>query len=238
MPKISVVMSVYNGEKYLKESIESILNQTERDFEFIIINDGSTDNSLEILREYGGRDNRIKIVSRENMGLIFSLNEGVKLAQSNYVARMDADDISLPERFEKQLRFMEINDLAVCGTWAEAVDELGNKIKEMNYTPNLKKIRSFTLIHNPFIHSSVMFRKDVFNKVGGYKKLFKNIEDYELWTRIIFKFKSGNIFENLLKYRLHPEQITRKNNLEMRLRGLIVRLLALWRFIFRFGSNL
>jgi glycosyltransferase involved in cell wall biosynthesis len=234
MPKISVIMSVYNGEKYLKLAVESILNQSFKDFEFIIIDDGSVDKSLDLLRDFQKSDERIKIISRKNKGLIASLNEGVGLAQGEYIARMDTDDISKIDRLEKQVKYMEENNLVVCGTWAEAIDSLGNKIKDMNYPPSEKKIKSFALLHNPFIHPSVMFRKDIFEKVGGYRNFFKYIEDYELWTRIIFKYKTGNIPEALLYYRLHEEQITQKNNLEMRLKGVVVRILALFRYIFRF----
>lgn len=227
-------MSVYNGEKYLKLAVESILNQSYSDFEFIIINDGSTDGSLNILKRFKEQDERIKIISRENKGLVYSLNEGVNLAQGEYIVRMDADDISEPNRFEKQLQYMQINNQVVCGSYATIINSSGEKIGEMNYPPFAEKIKSFALLHNPFIHPSVMFRKDIFLKVGGYKRFFKYIEDYELWTRIVFKYKSGNIPERLLRYRVHNEQITKRNNLRMRVMGIVVRILSLYRFIFRF----
>lgn len=232
MIQLSVVMSVYNGEKFLSEAVSSILNQTLRDFEFIIIDDGSTDKSLEILNKFAGVDERIKLISWENKGLIYSLNEGVKMAQGEYIARMDADDISIPNRLEKQLKYAQEKGLAVCGTWASMINEDGEDIGIMDYPPSVKGIKSYTLSHNPFIHSSVIFRKDVFEKVGGYNKRFKYIEDYELWSRIVFKYKTSNIQESLLKYRKHDKQITRRNNVEMRLKGIIVRLLILYRFLF------
>ncbi|MEK7202849.1 MAG: glycosyltransferase, partial [Patescibacteria group bacterium] len=216
------------------EAIKSILNQSFTDFEFIIINDGSIDKSLEILKKYQIKDKRIKIISINNKGLVYSLNEGIKLAQGEYIARMDVDDISKQDRLEKQFKYIQANNLVVCGAWAEGIDGLGNNIKNMNYPPDIKKIKIFTLLHNPFIHSSVMFRKDIFEKVGGYKIFFKHIEDYELWTRIVFKYKTGNIPEALLKYRIHEEQITKKNNFEMRAKGILIRILALLKFVFRF----
>jgi len=234
MPKISVIMSVYNSEKYLREAVLSVLGQTYKDFEFIIINDGSTDNSLKTLKEFEDQDSRIKLISRENKGLVDSLNEGIKMAQGEYIARMDADDISVPERLEKQLKWAAENDLAVCGTWAEEIDSIGNEVKDLNYPPVVGRVRFFTLLHCPFIHPSVIFRKDIFEKVGGYRGKFKHIEDYELWTRIVFKYKTGNIPEILLKYRIHNEQITKKNNFAMRLKGVVVRILASFRFIFRY----
>lgn len=233
-PKISVVMSVYNSEKYIKEAVGSILAQTFSDFEFIIIDDGSSDGSLGILQSYEKKDSRIRIISRENKGLIYSLNEGVGQARGEYIARMDSDDISLPDRFEKQFRFMVDNDLALCGTWATSIDENGNDISGINYPPVAEKIKSFAILHNPFIHPSVMFRKGIFDKVGGYRNNFKHIEDYELWTRIIFKYKSSNLAEYLLKYRVHSEQVTKKNNIAMRFGGVIVRILAVFRYVLRF----
>jgi glycosyltransferase involved in cell wall biosynthesis len=234
MPKISVVMSVYNGEKYLRPAVESILSQTFGDFEFIIVNDGSTDNSESILREYQSQDKRIRLVSRENQGLIYSLNEGIGLALGDYIARMDADDISMPERLEKQLKYIQENNLVIGGTWAEVIDDQGKKVKEFDYPPGEDQIKNFTLLHNPFIHPTVMFQKNVFGQVGGYRKSFKHVEDYELWTRIVFKYRAGNLPERLLQYRLHEKQITKANHLEMRVRGILVRLLALFRFVFRF----
>ena len=227
-------MSVFNGEKYLKSAVESVLSQSLKDFEFIIINDGSTDKSLDILKEFQRQDKRIKLISRENKGLVYSLNEGVKMAQGEYIARLDADDISSSNRLARQLKYAQDNGLAVCGTWAEAIDNEGNKVKAMDYPPPGEKIKLYALRHNPFIHSSVMFRKDVFEKVGGYRNFFKHAEDYELWTRIVFKYKTDNMPEVLLKYRLHKDQITEKNNFEMRVKGILVRSLALVGFVFRF----
>jgi len=234
MPKISVVMPVYNGEKYLKQAVESILNQSFKDFEFIIVNGNSVDKSLEILRDFQQKDERIKLVSGENKGLIYSLNEGVKMAQGEYIVRMDADDVSYPNRLEKQLKYVQEKGLDVCGTWAEGVDAFGSKIREMQYPPDANKIKTFTLLHSPFIHPSVIFRKDVFDEVGGYRSFFKHIEDYELWTRLVFKYKTDNIPEALLKYRFHGEQATKKNNFTIRVKGVLVRILALFRFVFRF----
>lgn len=234
MSKVSVVMSVYNGERYIKESIESVLNQSEKDFEFIIIDDGSTDKSLEIIKEYEERDDRIKLISRENKGLIYSLNEGIELSNSEYIARMDCDDISNPERLEEQLKYMKENNLAICGSFAESIDKDGNEIGDMVYPTGLNNIRRFAILHNPFIHPSVMFKKSIIQKVGSYKSFFKYIEDYELWTRIIFKHSVDNIPKQLLRYRLHDNQITRRFNFKMRLIGVVVRLLSLFRFLFRF----
>jgi glycosyltransferase involved in cell wall biosynthesis len=230
MSKVSVVMSVYNGAAYLKDSVLSILRQTEDDFEFIIIDDGSTDGSHSILKEFADNDRRIKLVTRENKGLIFSLNEGISLAQSENIARMDADDIAYPDRLKKQLAYMDKYNVAICGTWAEAINEAGEKVRELIYSPDAHSIRIFTLQHNPYIHSSVLFKKDVFDKVGGYKN-FLYAEDYELWTRIIYEYNAGTVPEVLMKYRIHSNQITKKYHKKMLYTGLIIRLLAFFRLL-------
>ena len=124
---ISVVLPVFNGDKYLSEAIESILNQTYINFEFIIINDGSTDGSLTIIENYRVKDNRIVVISRENKGLIASLNEGIRIANGGYIARMDQDDLSLPTRLEEQVKFMDSNQLDICGTYVQ----LFNKFKDL-----------------------------------------------------------------------------------------------------------
>jgi glycosyltransferase involved in cell wall biosynthesis len=226
-------MSVYNGERYIKESVKSILNQTEKDFEFIIINDGSTDGSLELLKEFERNDTRIVLISRENKGLVSSLNEGIQFSQGEYIARMDVDDISHIDRLEKQINYMKEKDLVLCGTFAEKIDSRGKKIGMMDYPPESDAVQSFSLLHNPFIHPSVIFKKDCIEKVGGYRSFFKHAEDYELWTRIIFKYTTGNIPLALLQYRIHDGQITNKKHLSMINMGIVVRVLALFRFLFR-----
>ncbi len=232
-PKVSVIMSVYNCEKYIKESIDSILSQNFSDFEFIIINDGSTDRSKEILESY--KDERIRLFNNQNKGLTKSLNEAIGYSRGEYIARMDADDISLPKRFEKQINFLESNlDYVMCGTWAEFIDEEGVYLRDYERPVTDSEIKKEILFHNPFIHPSMMIRKSVFSTVGNYKVSFKHIEDYELWSRIVFKYKTANIPEKLFKYRIHKKQITNKNNLIMRIRGIFVRILVLFRFIFRF----
>ena len=230
-PKISVIMPVYNGERYLRESIESVIGQTFKDFEFIIINDGSKDNSLKIIEEYRLKDNRIKIIEQENSGVIQALNNGIKIAKGEYIARMDADDVSLPERLEKQIFFLEKEKAVLCGSWAITINEEGKEIDKMNYPKSTwLKNKLYLLRGNPFIHPTVMFKKEEIVKIGLYKN-HRHIEDYELWTRVVSKYKSINIPEYLLKYRIHNDQITKKTNCEMRIRGIQIRLLALLRLI-------
>ncbi|WP_148790375.1 glycosyltransferase family 2 protein, partial [Campylobacter concisus] len=209
-PVVSVVMSVYNAEKYLDAAIRSILEQTYNNFEFIIINDGSNDRSLEIIKKYKNEDDRIVLISRENRGLISSLNEGIAKARGEYIVRMDADDISLQFRIEKQLQVMEHDkDIVVCGSWINIFGENINE-KVARYFEHDKQIKANLLVSCCFAHPSVMIRKDAFtNNNILYDERFKNAEDYHLWTQLAKVGKFYNIPEILLKYRFLETSITR-----------------------------
>ena len=209
-PMISVVMSVYNGEKYLDEAIESILNQTYKDFEFIIINDGSTDKSLEIIEKYKNQDDRIILISRENKGLVASLNEGIELAKGKYIARMDADDISLPKRFEVQVEFMEKNiDIGVCGTWVEVFGE-DRKDTLWKMPPTDEELKPRLLFSVTFAHPSVMMRKELVDKHGlKYKEQYKHAEDYKFWLDFSKHTKFANIPKKLFRYRYLETSVSR-----------------------------
>ncbi|WP_238916549.1 glycosyltransferase [Clostridium sp. YIM B02555] len=213
---ISVVMPVYNAEKYLKESIESILNQTYENFEFIIVNDGSTDDSLNIIKRYSDMDDRIVIIDRENKGLVYTLNEGIDLAKGKYIARMDADDISLPDRFMKEFEFLEKNsEYSMVSTFITA---FGNGYSD-------KEMRNFEIIHNKedfeFIdllcggfvlcHPTVMIRRVLFQKYGKYDESYLYCEDLELWLRFMKNgVKIKNLSERLLMYRKNDDSKTYK----------------------------
>jgi len=213
-PIISVVMSVYNAEKYLDEAIQSILTQTYKDFEFIIINDGSTDKSLKIIEKYKNQDERILLISRENKGLIASLNEGIEKARGEYIARMDADDISLPSRFEEQIEYMRNENLDICGTSIQLFNE--NKLyKIWNYPRNNNDIKFILMFMSAFAHPTVIIKRDIFNNIK-YED-YKHAEDYKLWCDIAaYGYRMGNVDKVLLKYRYHDEQVSKKNNIEQR----------------------
>ncbi|EOX4327801.1 TPA: glycosyltransferase family 2 protein [Vibrio cholerae] len=213
-PTISVIMSVYNGEKYLAEAIESILNQTFSDFEFIIVDDGSTDSSLSIIQAYMEKDDRIVLISRDNKGLPYSLNEGISVSKANYIARMDADDISLPERLETQLAVMENNpDIGVCGALAYLFRETPSKNKMMCHPEDHDSLIIRLLFSVCFIHPVVMIRKSVLNQLDYvYNENFRNSQDYELWSRIAEKTRFYTIQKPLLFYRDTPDGITSKVN--------------------------
>jgi len=208
-PVISVVMSVYNGQKYLRESIDSILNQTYKNFEFIIINDGSEDNSLDILLEYQTRDNRLSIVNQNNIGLTRSLNRGVKLAVSEYIARQDTDDISLPTRLEKQFNYMEnYPGLAVIGCFGDIFNV--NGILRASRAPKYSRegIKRHLASKNLFMHGSAMMRKSSLAKVGFYREFFRHSQDYDLWLRLSQYFDIDILPEHLYQYRVTAEAIS------------------------------
>ncbi|MCP3761379.1 glycosyltransferase [Domibacillus sp. A3M-37] len=208
MPKVTVLMPVYNGELYLKEAIESILNQSFKDFEFLIINDGSTDSSEEIIKSYG--DSRIRLVNNErNLRLIATLNKGLELARGEYIARMDCDDISHPKRLEKQVKKMNSDEsIAICGTGFKVIGKHG--LKPLILT-DFKSIRNYLHIGNCIVHPSIMIRKSILRKNNYYyDPLYTHIEDYELFVRISKKYKIVNLNKNLLHYRLSPNGISRQ----------------------------
>lgn len=214
-PFISVVMSVFNDEKYLKDSIESILNQSYNNFEFIIINDGSTDNSLSIIKDYSKNDKRIKMVKKQNSGLTKSLNIGLKLSKGEYIARIDGDDISHPLRFEKQIEtFSKDTQLELIGTNCILIDENGLQIgrNKYNYPASYNKIKSVLLSGNSiFPHSSIMFKKSRIKRLGYYDEFFKKTQDFNLYLKLL-KIENSltclNFKEPLVKIRKHSQQLT------------------------------
>lgn len=218
-PKISVVMPVYNGEKYLAEAIESILAQTFIDYEFIIVNDGSTDNTLNIIEEYMQKDNRIKVIKLKKVGLVNSLNIGIELAKGEYIARMDADDISMPERFQKQVDYLDENyKISILATYIEAIGydkERKLKLEDwFNNTINTDNQLERIIRNCPIAHPSVMMRSD-FAKKEKYSLGYQAMEDYELWMRAVNKgYKIRVVEEKLLHYRFYDESKSATDNVE------------------------
>jgi glycosyltransferase involved in cell wall biosynthesis len=209
MPKVTVLMPVYNGEKYLREAIDSILNQTFTDFEFLIIDDGSTDDSLKIIEFYSNKDSRIKtVINDQNKGIVFSLNRGIKLTKSKYIARMDADDIAFPDRFNKQVEFLENhNKISILGTNMLIIDQ-DLKILSKTCVPTHSEVITWNLLFlNVIAHPTVMIRNTFFQEIGNYSFSFPHVEDYELWLRAKDKYQFANLSEPLLYYRNHNYNI-------------------------------
>lgn len=217
--KISVIMPVYNAEKHLEEAIESVLNQTHKNFEFIIINDGSIDKSLEIIYRYQKKDKRIVLINRKNKGLITSLNEGLEKSSGSYIARMDSDDISLAHRFERQIKLMELENLDICGGHFLSINNFGEPIS-LNLTPIGHDLCTLSLISKvPFAHPSVMIRKSFLEKndIKYGQSLNNKAEDFDLWIRLHEKgAKFSNVNEIIFKYRIVKNSLSKINNLKIK----------------------
>ena len=209
-PLISVALPVYNGEDYLAEAIDSILAQTFTNFELIIIDDGSTDNSLAILRRYQALDDRVVLVSRENRNLVNTLNEAIDLARGVWLARMDQDDIAFPYRFERQLEWLAHTGADICGSWVKFFGG-GNHHTWRAYESD-EAIKMDMLFKSPFAHPSVMMRADLVRNLR-YDKSCEKAEDYDLWIRAAQAgWKMTNVPVVLLMYRCHASQITSKSS--------------------------
>jgi glycosyltransferase involved in cell wall biosynthesis len=206
-PLVTVLMPVYNGEKHLAEAISSILGQTYRNFEFLIINDGSTDKSDEIILSY--TDSRIKYIKNEtNLKLIATLNKGISLANGKYIARMDADDIALPHRLQLQVSFLEKNqNVIVAGSWYECIGDIELTTQ---YPISHEEIKMEMLYHCPICHPSVMWRVNTYTKTPFCAE-YLHAEDYDFWSRLIVLGDFSNIPEVLLCYRIHPQSVSRSN---------------------------
>lgn len=203
-PIISVIMAVYNGEKYLQESVESVLNQTFPDLEFIIVDDGSTDRTWPILAKYD--DPRIRLIQNvKNIGLASSLNKALSIAVGSYVARMDADDISLPDRLAIQHRYLEANpEVGVLGTQMIIIDMYGRGSKTYHVPSTHGAILWGLFFGNPLAHPTVMFRRDPVVACGGYDETIKASQDKDLWIRLCDRIRFANLEDRLVKYRRHP----------------------------------
>jgi glycosyltransferase involved in cell wall biosynthesis len=217
-PLVSVVMPVYNGETYLREAADSILGQTFADFEFIIVDDASTDSSVEIVRAYA--DPRIRLVRNDrNLGVSGSLNRAIQLARGTYVARMDADDVSRPERLARQVAFLDAHPACgVVGTWTEIYSERTSTGRAHRHPTEDLDIKYEVLFDSPFVHSTVMIRGDVFTAVGLYPVTDSSPypEDFVLWSRIARAFGTANLPEALLVYREVPGSESRSSPVAFR----------------------
>jgi glycosyltransferase involved in cell wall biosynthesis len=205
---ISVLMAVYNGETYLREAVDSILAQTYTNFEFIIVNDGSTDTTANILASY--TDARIQVInSPQNLGLIDSLNKGILAAKGEYIARLDADDIAIPERLEKQVKYLSENpEIVLLGSGARIIDAKGNVITDTYYQHEKDCIPIHLLFRNIFIHSSIIVKTKILAALQ-FDKSYYLAEDYIVWVQIAEKYKTDSVKESLVKHRVHETNITK-----------------------------
>ena len=217
VPEVSVIIPVYNGEQFLREAVESILQQTFADFELVICDDGSTDRTWEIIQSFG--DKRIRALrSVTNLGIACALNKGLHAAKGQYIAIMHADDIALPTRLERQTAFLRRNkDVKLVGTGVLKIDENGTPIRKVVPPSTHEEICRDMWRHNPFAHSSVMYERSIVLSMGGYNEGLVPSEDYDLWFRIIRKCKVANLSEVLTYYRIHAGSASNtRDTLELR----------------------
>jgi glycosyltransferase involved in cell wall biosynthesis len=214
MAEVTVLMSVHNGEDYLREAVESILRQDRTDFEFLILNNGSTDSSPAILEEYASRDERIRVIHQEDLGFVASLNKGLKHARGDYIARMDADDDSLPRRLTLQSAELDRHSEAVLVTGGIDLISADSSHLKTHYTPlEDRDLRRSLWNGNPLYHTSVMFRRDAVLSIGGYQTGDGPIpiEDYDLYLRLAELGEFRAVPAIVLRYRVHPDSMSLNN---------------------------
>lgn len=224
--RISVAMSVFNNERHLPAAIESILAQSIADFEFLIVDDGSTDGSGAIIDDFAARDGRIRVFHQENRGLVRSLNRLIEEARAPLLARMDGDDIAFPERFERQVAFLDRHpDHGVLGTYTDQIDEDGRRWSNDLRLP-LDHVSLVAAIEqrSPLYHSSVMMRRDVVRAAGGYRIAYAHCEDYDLWLRLSAQTRIANLPDRLMLYRHSPGQVSSRHLLALVVNSAVARL--------------
>src|SRR3989338_10028386 len=211
-PLISVVMPAHNVQKYIGSSIESVLNQSFKKLELIIVNDASSDKTLDIIRSFAKKDSRIKVVNNDTiLNIARSLNKGISLASSNIIARMDADDIALPNRLELQYKLINSSkNIAVVGSDIVIINSVGNEIGLRKYPESSGELKNCLFKYSPFAHPVVMFRKNVFEEVGGYNPKYSPTEYLDLWFRMGMNYEFKSIPKLLLRYRLNEKSSSHK----------------------------
>lgn len=207
---VSVIIPVYNGGDYLIDSVSSIINQSYKNLEIIIINDGSSDNSDEIIKNF--KDSRIVYINQKNQGLSSTLNAGIKIATGEFIARQDQDDISLPNRIQVQLDYLVSNNIYFVGSRSVVIDDQGNKIAKHNHPLSSIACKLFLQFDNPFVHSSILARKDIFlNDLYSTELDKQPPEDYDLWCRLSKKFDMENVPQRLVLYRQLQSGMSQSN---------------------------
>lgn len=206
-PLVSVVIPTYNKAQYLKKAIESVLNQTYKAIEMIIIDDGSTDNTQQVVKSFN--DPKIIYIWQKNKGPAAAKNTGIKKAQGKYIAFLDSDDLWLEEKLEKQLEFMEKNpEMSLLGTGCYEIDSQGKILGKKIFPKKNENLQKILIRYNPFIQSSVLVKKEVFDKIKGYDENFSESEDYEFWLRVARYYKIANLPELLVMKRYHSENLS------------------------------
>jgi GT2 family glycosyltransferase len=208
-PDVSVVMPVHNGQRWLSQAIDSILAQGHRNFELIVIDDGSQDRTPVILDGFARRDSRVRIVTQLKLGVALALNRGIAVASAPLIARLDADDIALPSRLELQLaEFRQRSGLVLLGSLAEKIDDQGQHLGTLGRDDPRRDLKAELRSRNPFVHSSVMFDRTVAQRCGGYRIAFEGAEDFDLWLRMSEQGDVAILPRILMQYRLHGSNVS------------------------------
>ncbi|MDR3466436.1 MAG: glycosyltransferase [Xanthobacteraceae bacterium] len=209
VPLVSVIMPARNAGRFLDSAIRSVLDQSLPDFELLVVDDGSDDDTRAICQHLARSDARVMVSTNPGRGLVDALNHGLHSARGRYVARMDADDISLPGRFKRQVDLLDANPgIAVVGSWADIIDEAGATLGAMTPPTDPEAVRIELMHRSCIVHPSAMIRAETIRRVGGYRRAFIGCEDYDLWLRISEVAGLANLGEVLLLYRMHDEQVT------------------------------
>lgn len=208
-PLVSTVMAVYNGGSYLREAVESILSQTLSDLELIVVDDGSTDGSRDLLANIAATDKRLRLVLQENAGQCPSLIRACAMARGQYIARIDGDDVALVDRIERQVEYLErFPAVGLLGGAMVRMTHDGEEIDVYNYPTEDAVIQETLLDVNCFSHPGVMFRRDAYMRAGGYRCVFAPSEDYDLWLRIAEHYQVANLAEPVIRYRVHGDNLS------------------------------
>ena len=211
MPELSIIMPLFNNERYVGKAIQSLLSQSYTDFELIVLDDASTDNSLQIVKSFS--DSRIRILlNPQNQGIVYCRNKGLEVARGTYIAPFDSDDVAMPEKFRKQIDFLITHpEYGMIGSWAKQINEEGKLLKtkwKLDAAP--QSIPSILLFRNYFVQSSIVLRRESI-PVGGYKLGYDIVEDYIMWADVSRKYITGNFPEYLVQYRIHARSSTASN---------------------------
>ena len=209
LPRVTVLMPVRNGARWLNEAVESVLSQTFSNLELVAVDDGSTDETPDILARHAARDSRVRLLHQSPAGLVAALNAGLAAARAPLVARLDADDIASPQRLERQVGHLSTHErIGLLGSWAEKIDAQGRAEGRITPAVDPDVLRQVLASTNPFIHSSVMFSTALARDLGGYRAAFEAAEDYDLWLRISEVSEVANLPEMLVRYRSHAANVT------------------------------
>jgi glycosyltransferase involved in cell wall biosynthesis len=230
-PKISVIITVFNGDAFLNDTLESLFKQDDDDFEIVVINDGSTDKTSDILCDWVDRESQLRVFNKEHLGRIGALNEGIKQARGRYIAISDADDLSRVDRLRIQAHYLDTHpSVGMVGSYAKVIDDKGLLTGDEIIAPeNHVDIVRILLRYNPFVHSSVMYRRDILGGTGGYTSRFIPGFEWEMYAKIIEQAEVATIPEFLVLYRRYPTSLTFRRSWLRRLYG-VTR--ARW-FVFR-----